>query len=72
METIASSPRRPPTRVGIGSRSYEAYERWAIKLATGAGKTLVMAMTIAWSGLNKVANRQDRGSPTRSSSSRRT
>ncbi len=38
----------------------EPYERWAVKLATGGGKTLVMAMTIAWSGLNKVASKQDR------------
>jgi len=47
-------------RVGITITQYEAYERWAIKLATGAGKTLVMAMTITWSGLNKIINRQDR------------
>jgi type III restriction enzyme len=61
IETIAwlaeaSSDRR----TGIEIPKYEPYERWAIKLATGAGKTLVMGMTIAWSGLNKVANRQDR------------
>jgi superfamily II DNA or RNA helicase len=30
-----------------------------VKLATGSGKTLVMAMTIAWSVLNKAANAQD-------------
>lgn len=47
-------------RAGVEIAKYEAYERWAIKLATGAGKTLVMGMTIAWSGLNKLANRQDR------------
>jgi type III restriction enzyme len=46
-------------KVGISVPRFEAYERWAIKLATGAGKTLVMGMVIAWSGLNKVVNRQD-------------
>lgn len=38
--------------------SGEAYTRWAIKMATGTGKTLVMAMLIAWSGLNRAADRQ--------------
>jgi type III restriction enzyme len=34
--------------------------RMALKMATGSGKTVVMAMTIAWQALNKIANRQDR------------
>jgi type III restriction enzyme len=34
--------------------------RLAFKIATGGGKTLVMAMLIAWQSLNKAANRQDR------------
>lgn len=60
METIAWLTEAPSDkRVGIQVTKYEPYDRWAIKLATGAGKTLVMGMTIAWSGLNKVANRQD-------------
>ncbi len=60
IETIAWLTEAPADRkVGISIPQFEAYERWAIKLATGAGKTLVMAMTIAWSGLNKLANRQD-------------
>lgn len=60
METIAFLTEGPADRlVGVSIPKYEAYERWAIKLATGAGKTLVMAMVIAWSGLNKVTNRQD-------------
>jgi type III restriction enzyme len=46
-------------RVGIDVPRTEAYERLAVKMATGTGKTLVMAMLIAWSGLNKVANAQD-------------
>jgi len=34
--------------------------RYCCKMATGSGKTVVMAMLIAWSVLNKVQNRQDR------------
>ena len=33
--------------------------RTAFKMATGAGKTVVMAMAIAWQALNKFANTQD-------------
>ena len=33
--------------------------RIACKMATGTGKTAVMAMLIAWQSLNKLANRQD-------------
>ena len=33
--------------------------RIAFKMATGSGKTLVMAMLIAWHTLNKLANTQD-------------
>lgn len=33
--------------------------RVALKMATGAGKTVVMAMLIAWQALNKLANPQD-------------
>lgn len=34
--------------------------RIAFKMATGAGKTVVMAMLIAWQALNKLASPQDR------------
>jgi len=34
--------------------------RVAHKMATGTGKTVVMAMLIAWQTLNKVANKQDK------------
>ena len=34
--------------------------RVALKMATGAGKTIVMAMLIAWQTLNKVATPQDK------------
>ena len=33
--------------------------RMALKMATGSGKTVVMAMLIAWQTLNKLANPQD-------------
>ena len=33
--------------------------RIAFKMATGSGKTVVMAMMIAWQALNKIANSQD-------------
>ncbi|NUO83358.1 DEAD/DEAH box helicase family protein, partial [candidate division KSB1 bacterium] len=33
--------------------------RLAFKMATGSGKTVVMAMLIAWQALNKLANTQD-------------
>ncbi|MFN8485365.1 MAG: DEAD/DEAH box helicase family protein [Anaerolineae bacterium] len=33
--------------------------RIAVKMATGSGKTVVMAMLIAWQALNKLANTQD-------------
>jgi type III restriction enzyme len=33
--------------------------RTAFKMATGSGKTVVMAMLIAWQTLNKLANPQD-------------
>ena len=34
--------------------------RVAFKMATGSGKTVVMAMLIAWQALNKLANPQDK------------
>jgi type III restriction enzyme len=40
-------------------RGYTAFQRYACKMATGTGKTTVMAMLAAWSILNKVNNRQD-------------
>lgn len=47
-------------KVGVNvPGSGEAYTRWAVKMATGTGKTMVMALVTTWSGLNKAANRQD-------------
>ncbi|MBP8304768.1 MAG: DEAD/DEAH box helicase family protein [Phycisphaerae bacterium] len=36
-----------------------AFPRWCSKMATGSGKTIVMAQLIAWQVLNKVAYPQD-------------
>lgn len=47
-------------RVGIEIPSDGGdFRRLCAKMATGTGKTVVMAMVIAWHILNKVANRQD-------------
>ncbi|HLQ45657.1 MAG TPA: DEAD/DEAH box helicase family protein, partial [Planctomycetaceae bacterium] len=35
------------------------FSRWCTKLATGTGKTVVMAMLIAWQTLNKAADKSD-------------
>lgn len=35
------------------------FERWCSKMATGSGKTIIMAMIIAWNILNKTTYRQD-------------
>jgi len=40
-------------------KSNPLLNRTAFKMATGAGKTVVMAMIIAWHTLNKLANPQD-------------
>src|SRR5579872_1162806 len=39
---------------------YSGFLRYALKLATGSGKTTVMAMLAAWSVLNKVSNSSDK------------
>lgn len=40
-------------------KGYAALRRACTKMATGSGKTTVMAMVAAWSILNKLANKQD-------------
>jgi len=35
------------------------FSRWCSKMATGTGKTIIMAMIIAWQSLNKITYRQD-------------
>ena len=61
VETLMWLTEAPPTeRVGIQIPSDGGpFPRVCAKMATGAGKTIVMAMVIAWQILNKVASPQD-------------
>lgn len=61
VETVAFlTEATPDLRAGIDvADSGEAYRRWAVKIATGGGKTLVMAMLITWSGFNRLTRRRD-------------
>jgi len=53
-------PKDEPNDPESLAKGYRALTRYAIKMATGSGKTVVMAMVIAWQVLNKLANPQDR------------
>jgi type III restriction enzyme len=44
---------------GIHVLQFDDFARYAIKMATGSGKTKVMALTIAWQYLNAVAEGRD-------------
>ena len=44
----------------VNATSNPGLNRIAMKMATGTGKTVVMAMLIAWHALNKIANPKDR------------
>ena len=61
VETLIWLAEAPPSeRVGIDIPSDGgALKRLCAKMATGSGKTVVMAMVIAWHVLNKVANPRD-------------
>ena len=61
IETLIWLAEGPPSdRVGLEIPSDGGdFARYCCKMATGTGKTLVMAMTIAWQILNKVAYPQD-------------
>ena len=61
VETLIWLAEAPPgERVGIDIPSDGGeLKRLCAKMATGSGKTVVMAMVIAWHVLNKVANRRD-------------
>lgn len=50
----------PAERQGIVIPKDNGLVRYACKMATGSGKTVVMGMVIAWQVLNKLANPQDR------------
>jgi type III restriction enzyme len=52
-------PRDEPSEDRKSEEGFAGFERYAAKMATGAGKTTVMGMVIAWSVLNKVSNRGD-------------
>lgn len=61
METLVWLTEAPASeRVGIEIPTDGGpFVRQCCKMATGSGKTIVMAMVIAWQALNKVANPQD-------------
>ncbi|WP_424948449.1 BPTD_3080 family restriction endonuclease [Candidatus Spongiihabitans sp.] len=47
-------------RIGINIEGDSgSFERWCSKMATGSGKTIIMAMIIAWNFLNKVTYSTD-------------
>ena len=50
----------PAEKQGIGIPKDNGLTRYACKMATGSGKTVVMGMIIAWQVLNKLANPHDR------------
>ena len=55
---LAEAPDSEKQGIDIGTDGSE-WQRRCLKLATGTGKTVVMAMLIAWQALNKIANPQD-------------
>ncbi|MDI9416595.1 MAG: DEAD/DEAH box helicase family protein, partial [Euryarchaeota archaeon] len=61
METLIWLAEAPAAdKVGIDIPSDGGpFRRYCSKMATGSGKTIVMAMLIAWQALNKAANPQD-------------
>ncbi|MGH9595181.1 MAG: DEAD/DEAH box helicase family protein, partial [Edaphobacter sp.] len=44
---------------GIHVLQYDDFTRYAVKMATGSGKTKVMALTVAWQYFNAVAEGRD-------------
>lgn len=60
IETLIWLSEAPPTdKSGIEIPRDGELLRYCAKMATGTGKTVVMAMVIAWQVLNKVANPRD-------------
>jgi type III restriction enzyme len=41
------------------AEGFDAFQRFCCKMATGSGKSTVMAILVAWSILNKIASRSD-------------
>jgi type III restriction enzyme len=61
VETLIWLVEAPPAqKQGITIPKDEGLTRYACKMATGSGKTVVMGLVIAWQVLNKLANPQDR------------
>lgn len=52
-------PADEPNDIESTRKGYAALRRYCAKMATGSGKTIVMAMVCAWSILNKQVQRQD-------------
>jgi type III restriction enzyme len=50
----------PAEKQGISIPKDNGLTRYACKMATGSGKTVVMGMVVAWQVLNKLASPQDR------------
>ncbi|MCY3770052.1 MAG: DEAD/DEAH box helicase family protein [Gammaproteobacteria bacterium] len=61
IETLIWLTEAPTTdRTGIAIEGDGGqFERWCSKMATGSGKTVIMAMLIAWNFLNKITNPAD-------------
>ncbi len=55
---LTEAPDADKTGIEIPSDGGE-FSRWCNKMATGSGKTIVMAQLIAWNVLNKIANGKD-------------
>lgn len=55
---LTEAPEAEKTGIDIPSDGGE-FSRWCNKMATGSGKTIVMAQLIAWNVLNKIANGKD-------------
>ncbi len=55
---LTEAPEADKTGINIPSDGGD-FSRWCSKMATGSGKTIVMAQLIAWHVLNKVANGKD-------------
>jgi len=53
-------PKDEPNDPQSREKGYKPLTRYACKMATGSGKTVVMGMVIAWQVLNKLANPQDK------------
>jgi len=56
---LTEAPDALKVGINLKDRSDSDWVRACTKLATGTGKTVVMAMIIAWQSLNKIANPKD-------------